>query len=115
MAGIGHHLPDLAPGTYNVRMRDALNPACLIILDPALVITQPAQLAGTVGNTNVTCFGANDGTITITNPTGGYGTYEYYNKRWRYMAVIRQLHSSGTRILQCSDAGCCSYYLCHDP
>ena len=67
----------LHPATYNVRMRDALNPACLIILDPALVITQPVQLAGTVGNTNVTCFGANDGTITITNPTGGYGTYEY--------------------------------------
>ena len=68
---------NLAPGTYNVRIRDAAHIACEIILDPALVITQPVQLAGTVGNTNVTCFGANDGTITITNPTGGYGTYEY--------------------------------------
>ena len=67
----------LAPGTYNVRIRDAAHIACEIILDPALVITQPVQLAGAVGNTNVTCFGANDGTITITNPTGGYGTYEY--------------------------------------
>jgi|GEM_PF-675330 len=68
---------NLAPGTYNVRMRDASHIACELILNPALVITQPARLAGTVGSTNVTCFGANDGTITITNPTGGYGTYDY--------------------------------------
>ncbi len=67
----------LAPGTYNVRIRDAANITCESVLDPALVITQPAKLAGTVGNTNVTCFGANDGTISITAPTGGYGTYEY--------------------------------------
>ncbi len=57
----------LTPGTYNVRMRDALNPACMIILDPALVITR----AGSTHcvhwqRTNVTCFGADDGTITIT-------------------------------------------------
>ena len=53
----------LAPGSYNVRMRDALNPACTLILNPALVITQPAILSATVARTNVTCFGAADGTI----------------------------------------------------
>jgi len=68
---------NLAPGTYNVRMRDASHIACELILNPALVIAQPARLAGTVGSTNVTCFGADDGTITITNPSGGYGTYDY--------------------------------------
>ena len=67
----------LLPATYNVRIRDAANIACEIVLDPALVITQPAKLAATVASTNVTCYGANDGTITITAPTGGYGTYEY--------------------------------------
>jgi PKD repeat protein len=67
----------LAPGTYNVRIRDAAHITCEIVLDPALVITQPAKLAATVASTNVNCFGANDGTITITSPTGGYGTYEY--------------------------------------
>jgi hypothetical protein len=67
----------LAPGIYDVRMRDAANPACSVIINPALAITQPEQLAGAVGNTNVTCYGANDGTITISSPTGGYGTYEY--------------------------------------
>ena len=67
----------LAPGTYNVRMRDALNPACIVTLNPAPVISQPAVLNATVTSSNVTCFGATDGSITITNPTGGYGTYEY--------------------------------------
>jgi len=37
----------------------------------------PVILNADVASTNVTWFGANDGTITITNPTGGYGTYEY--------------------------------------
>ncbi len=40
-------------------------------------ITEPAVLSANVASTNVTCNGADDGTITITNPLGGYGTYEY--------------------------------------
>ena len=27
--------------------------------------------------TDITCFGANDGVIQITNSAGGYGTYQY--------------------------------------
>ena len=42
-----------------------------------MLITQPHILDADITSTNVTCFGASDGTITITNPTGGYGTYEY--------------------------------------
>ena len=68
---------NLAPGSYNVRIRDAAHVSCFIILNPALAITQPAVLSATVASTNVSCFGAGDGTITITNPLGGYGTYEY--------------------------------------
>jgi parallel beta-helix repeat protein len=37
----------------------------------------PVILNADVASTNVTWFGADDGTITITNPSGGYGTYEY--------------------------------------
>ena len=68
---------NLIPGTYDVQIRDAANPACVIILNPALIITEPAVLAATVTPTNVTCFGANNGIITITAATGGSGTYEY--------------------------------------
>ena len=68
---------NLAPDSYDVRIMDAANPACVIILNPALVITEPGELAATVSKTDVTCFGANNGTISITNPSGGYGTYQY--------------------------------------
>ncbi|MGL2988587.1 SprB repeat-containing protein, partial [Flavobacterium sp. RSSA_27] len=36
-----------------------------------------AVLSATVASTNVTCNAANDGTITISAPLGGYGTYQY--------------------------------------
>ena len=67
----------LTPGNYNVQIRDLAYPLCVIVLNPNLVITEPAVLAATVTPTMVTCFGANNGIITITNATGGYGSYEY--------------------------------------
>jgi gliding motility-associated-like protein len=67
----------LAAGTYNVQMRDRSAPGCIKILNAALVITQPAQLNATVNSTNVTCFGKGNGTIVISAPSGGSGTYEY--------------------------------------
>ncbi len=70
-------LINLAPATYNVQIRDAAQPGCVIILNGALVITEPAVLNATVTPTMVTCFGANDGIISITAPSGGYGTYQY--------------------------------------
>ena len=70
-------LPDCAPGTYNVHIRDAVNPTCILTLNPALVITQPAVLNATVTKTDITCFGANNGSIIISGATGGYGTYQY--------------------------------------
>ncbi len=75
-SGLGN-FTGLAPATYDVRIRDAANTACVITLNGALVINQPAVLSATVNSTNITCFGSSDGTITITNPLGGYGTYEY--------------------------------------
>jgi gliding motility-associated-like protein len=63
----------LAANTYNVRITDQAN----CNLDTAIVINQPAApLANVVAATNVTCFGANDGTITITT-TGGTTNYSY--------------------------------------
>ena len=69
---------NLAPGTYQVSIRDAANTACVIDLDstPGTTITQPAILSASVNKTDVTCFGANDGTITVSNPLGGYGTFQ---------------------------------------
>ncbi len=44
---------------------------------PAVVISEPTALSAVATGTNVTCNGANDGIITITNPLGGSGTYAY--------------------------------------
>ena len=77
----GSH-PGLAPGVYDVRIRDAANPACLIILNPAVMITEPAELNAVLLKTDITCFGAYNGTISIINPSGGYGTYEYTIDGW---------------------------------
>ena len=68
---------NLTPGTYNVRIRDAVNTACVIVLNGALVVTEPPVLTATVNRTNITCFGSSDGTITISGAAGGHGTYEY--------------------------------------
>ena len=67
----------LSPATYNVQIRDAAHTGCVIVLNAALVITQPAVLSATVTPTMVTCFNANNGIITITSPAGGYGAYQY--------------------------------------
>ncbi len=66
----------LAPGTYSVQIRDAAHTSCVIVLG-SVTITQPNALSASVASTNVTCNGAGDGTITVSSPTGGYGTYEY--------------------------------------
>jgi hypothetical protein len=75
-SGLGN-FTNLAPATYDVRIRDAANPACVIILNPGLIITQPPVLSATVAKTDISCFGASNGTISISAPAGGYGTYEY--------------------------------------
>ncbi len=58
-------------------IRDAAHTGCVIVLNNAYVITQPGLLSATISKTDVSCSGNNDGTITITSPSGGYGTYEY--------------------------------------
>ncbi len=67
----------LSPATYNVQIRDKNDPSCIKILNGALVISQPAQLNATLNSTNVTCFGKSNGTIVISAPVGGSGTYQY--------------------------------------
>ena len=68
---------NLSPGSYDVRIRDAINTNCYLIINPNLLITEPNAITALVQSTNITCNGANDGTITISSPAGGYGTYEY--------------------------------------
>ena len=64
----------LAAGTYSYSVKDALN--CTPVTG-SVTIQQPGVLNAIVASTDVSCNGLNDGTITISNPTGGFGTYQY--------------------------------------
>ncbi len=67
----------LSAGNYNVQIRDKNTITCVKILNPALAVTQPVQLNASVAFTNVTCYGKSNGTITISSPSGGSGSYQY--------------------------------------
>lgn len=66
----------LAPGDYIVYIRDLNNPGCVNPLGPYTIL--PADVLYAVGEPGgTTCFGGNDGTITVTGATGGSGQFEY--------------------------------------
>jgi hypothetical protein len=67
---------NLNPGTYDVRIRDAVPPFCTKVLNGALILTGPAQLNATVTKTNIVCYDAANGSIVISAPSGGFGTYK---------------------------------------
>src|SRR5690606_20333847 len=92
---------NLSNGNYQVVIRDKANPGCIITLNSNFSITQPAILNATVVSTNLTCFGANDGTISITNPQGGYGTYEYSinnGNSWQESGDFKNLNNGNYQI-----------------
>ena len=60
-------------GTYYVGARDQYGCTATV---QKVVISQNANLALTVAATNATCYGLNNGTLTI-NTTGGYGKPQY--------------------------------------
>ncbi len=67
----------LVADTFDVWIRDANDLSCVIPLDTMLVIPEPDSLFATIDSTNITCFGADNGTITLHSSTGGTGVYEY--------------------------------------
>jgi gliding motility-associated-like protein len=69
--------PGLSAATYIVRIRDRAAQGCIITLNGNLIITQPAELNANLSFTNATCFGKNNGNITISSPSGGSGAYQY--------------------------------------
>ena len=67
----------LTNGLYDVWIRDAAHTGCTAVLSAGLSINRPAILSATLAQTDVTCNGANDGTISVTDAAGGYGSYQY--------------------------------------
>ena len=80
----------LAAGTYWVKITDFNG--CWISSN--ITLTQPPILSASLTPTNITCFGANDGTITVSGATGGAGTYEFTvngGGLWRLHPALQRL------------------------
>jgi len=63
----------LTAGLYNVEVTD--DHGCKVT--KSVTIGQPGDISATVGSTEITCHGANDGTITISGLSGGTPPYQY--------------------------------------
>ena len=58
---------NLKAGSYRLYVQDAVG--CIGVAGP-VIVSQPAQVTATKTITNVSCYGASDGKITISNPVG---------------------------------------------
>lgn len=66
---------NLCAGSYQVSVRDANGCSTPVVI--TVSITEPTlALGGTISNTNISCFGGANGTVTV-SPTGGSGIYSY--------------------------------------
>ena len=93
------------PGSYDVYIRDANATDCYILLKTAEILPG-GSLSAEVTSTNVTCFGGDDGTISITNPQNGSGVYEYSidgGATWQNTGLYTGL-SAGTFVVMIRDA-----------
>lgn len=71
------NFPNLAPATYNLRIRDAANPTCFTTINASYVVSQPPQLTATLSRVHNNCFGGTAGSITFGSPTGGSGPIDF--------------------------------------
>ena len=62
-----------AAGTYSVTVTDVNG---CTKQATGISVTQQGALNASVGKTNTTCNGLTNGTITVSSPSGGYGTYQ---------------------------------------
>ncbi|MEN8228249.1 MAG: hypothetical protein ABFS38_08855, partial [Bacteroidota bacterium] len=63
----------LTAGNFTVNVTDT--DGCEI--DSTFTVTEPAVLNATLNSVSITCTGGNDGSITLSSPSGGSGSYDY--------------------------------------
>ncbi|MDT0677833.1 LamG-like jellyroll fold domain-containing protein [Autumnicola musiva] len=69
----GNTFTGLSAGNYTIFVKDDENCA----LQSAVSVTEPNVLNAELSKTDVGCFDGASGTISVTNPSGGHGNYEY--------------------------------------
>ncbi|MBP8959116.1 MAG: gliding motility-associated C-terminal domain-containing protein [Bacteroidales bacterium] len=95
----------LAAGGYNVTVRDAN----LCTFNVPVLITQPSVLTGVISSqTNVTCYGGNEGQVTIA-AEGGTAPYQYSLNGGGYQVSSTFMGlSAGSYIVTVRDANLCT-------
>ncbi|MFV8346272.1 T9SS type B sorting domain-containing protein [Flavobacterium sp. ZB4P13] len=81
-------------GTYTFRVSDAATPMCEAFSAPVVVNTKTTTLTMTSDKTDVKCFGAATGTISITNPSG-VAPHTY--------SITRRLPTAAAKVTQVSN------------
>ncbi len=97
----------LGAGSYTVTITDSRS--CTFVSTPAINVGQPSviQIATSlVTLSHVTCFGVNNGSIGLPNPTGGTAPYSY---AWSNGATSKNISSlaANTYTLTITDANTC--------
>ena len=73
----------LPADTYSLTIMDAN--ACTFNFPDLATISEPSPLSATLSKTDISCFGAGDGSISVV-PAGGAGGYEYSSDGVNYQA-----------------------------
>jgi gliding motility-associated-like protein len=91
----------LCAGTYTVTVRDGNN----CTLPVSITIAEPAALAATTANTDVSCNGGIDGSATVT-ATGGVAPYTYNWSNGQTTQTAVNLAAGGYDVTITDDNGC---------
>lgn len=96
----------LSTGTYYLIVSDANG--CGNIL-PVSIIDANGPSIGSIAHTNISCHNGNDGTITVSNVTGGTGTLQYSSNGivWQTSPVFTGL-TAGSYVITVRDANGCT-------
>lgn len=94
---------NLTAASYTVTVTDGNG----CISSANAVVTQPAVLGNTFTMTPVSCFGGNNGTLTV-NPTGGTAPYSYLWTPGGYTTQTASNLTAGTYTVVITDANGCT-------
>lgn len=95
-------LTGLVPGVYTVTVTDAMAVSSTM----SATIVQPLAINFNVSKTDVSCFGANSGAISL-NPSGGTSPYTY---RWSNGSITKDISNlnANSYVITITDANGCS-------